>query len=137
MSEVFKLPIRVYIEDTDAGGVVFYANYLKYFERARTELVRNLGIGLRDGLEHGVSYVVRKLDIKYLKPAKLDDLVLASAKVSSVSKASMTFSQCLLSEEGDLLVEANVQVACVSYPDLKPRALSAELRTALSTLLTE
>lgn len=123
----FKLPIRVYIEDTDIGGIVFYANYLKYFERARTEYIRSLGFELRGGFEEGVSYVVHSLDIKYLAPATLDDMVYVSASVVALGRTYMLFSQTVESESGKCLVEGKVKVACVALDGNKPRALPSQL----------
>lgn len=128
----FQIPVRVYIEDTDAGGIVFYANYLKYFERARTELVRSKGVSLRDGLGAGVSYVVHSLDVNYRQPAKLDDLLVVTAAIKKVAKTYFVFVQQVINEDGRCLVEATIKVACVSYPELKPQAISPEMARALS-----
>ena len=87
--QLFSIPIRVYIEDTDAGGIVFYANYLKFMERARTEFVRSLGVELRAGMQQNISYVVHSLEIEYKKSAKLDDLVTVSAEVVTLGKTFM------------------------------------------------
>jgi tol-pal system-associated acyl-CoA thioesterase len=129
---VFSIPIRVYIEDTDAGGIVFYANYLKYMERARTEFIRHLGVELRAGLKENISYVVHSLEVKYHKPAKLDDLLLVSANVLKVANTYITFTQEVYAECGALLVSAQVKVACVSLDDGKPRRLSEKLTSALN-----
>lgn len=129
---VFSIPIRVYIEDTDAGGIVFYANYLKYMERARTEFIRHLGIELRADLKENISYVVHSLEVKYHKPAKLDDLLLVSAHVLKVANTYITFTQEVYAECGALLVSAQVKVACVSLDDGKPRRLSEKLTSALN-----
>jgi len=129
---MFSLPVRVYIEDTDAGGIVFYANYLKFMERARTEFIRHLGFELRAGLQENISYVVHSLEVKYHKPAKLDDLLSVSAEVSKVANTYITFTQKVYAECGALLVSAQVKVACVSFDEGKPRRLSEKLRCALS-----
>jgi tol-pal system-associated acyl-CoA thioesterase len=129
----YSLPIRVYIEDTDAGGIVFYANYLKFFERARTEFIRSKGFQLRAGFESNVSYVVHSLEIKYLKPARLDDLVFATACVEKVARTYLQFSQQVMNEDGECLVEGRVKVACVTLDTAKPRVLPAELIQQLTT----
>lgn len=129
---MFTLPIRVYIEDTDAGGIVFYANYLKYMERARTEFIRQLGVELRAGLQQNISYVVHSLDVKYHKPAKLDDLLSVSVEVLKVANTYITFNQKVYSESGVLMVSAQVKVACVSFDEGKPRRLSEQLKNALN-----
>lgn len=90
----FTFPIRVYWEDTDAGGIVFYANYLKFFERARTEWLRNLGVEqqkLRD--EAGGMFVVTQAELNYLRPARLDDLLEVTAVLQSAGRASITIAQ--------------------------------------------
>lgn len=90
----FTFPIRVYWEDTDAGGIVFYANYLKFFERARTEWLRNLGVEqqkLRD--ESGGMFVVTQAELNYLRPARLDDLLEVTAVLQSTGRASITIAQ--------------------------------------------
>ena len=129
---MFKLPVRVYIEDTDAGGIVFYANYLKFMERARTEFIRQLGVELRAGLQENISYVVHSLEIKYHKPAKLDDLLSVSVEVIKVANTYITFIQKVYSECGVLMVSAQVKVACVSLDEGKPRRLSEQLKHALN-----
>jgi acyl-CoA thioester hydrolase len=95
MSErVFHWPVRVYWEDTDAGGIVFYANYLKFFERARTEWLRHLGVNqhaLREST--GGMFVVSTSQLNYLRPARLDDMLSVSAELTDVSRASMTITQ--------------------------------------------
>jgi len=128
---MFSLPIRVYIEDTDAGGIVFYANYLKYMERARTEFIRHLGVELRAGLQENISYVVHSLEVKYHKPARLDDLLMVSAEVLKVANTYIAFTQKVYAECGALLVSAQVKVACVSLDEGKPRRLSEKLSCAL------
>ena len=128
----FAIPLRVYIEDTDAGGIVFYANYLKYFERARTELVRSKGFDLRSGLSDGVSYVVHSLEVKYLRPALLDDMLSVSARVTKMARTYFVVEQHVSNNSGECLVAASVKVACVSYPDLKPKAIAEKLASALT-----
>lgn len=121
---IFELPIRVYIEDTDAGGIVFHAKYLHYMERARTEWVRSRGVGLRAGLEDNISYVVQRMNIHYRTPAKLDDQVLVTAEAVASSRVWMSFRQQVLKAESrELLCEAEVRVACIALDTGKPRRL--------------
>ncbi|MFD2228919.1 tol-pal system-associated acyl-CoA thioesterase [Alkalimarinus sediminis] len=127
----FNLPIRVYIEDTDAGGIVFYANYLKFMERARTEYIRSLGVELRAGMQQNISYVVHSLEVKYHKPAKLDDLVTVTAVVAKVGKTYLIFDQQVVAENKAVLVSAQVKVACVSLDTGKPRAIDTGLINAI------
>jgi len=128
-SAVFQLPIRVYIEDTDAGGIVFHAKYLHYMERARTEWVRSRGIHLRAGLSDNVSYVVQKLAIHFARPGKLDDQLLASAELVRCGRVWMEFEQQVTREkDGELLASATVKVACVALDTGRPRALPESIR---------
>lgn len=129
---VFGWPVRVYIEDTDAGGVVFYANYLRYLERARTEYIRSLGFERVIVTEAGINYVVHSLSVQYRKPALLDDKLFVTAEVVELGKTFLRFHQQVLREPSrELLVSAEVKVACVD-PSLRPRRLPAELTAAVS-----
>jgi len=127
----FCWPVRVYIEDTDAGGIVFYANYLKYMERARTEFVRSLGIGLREGLQENISYVVVHVDVRYHRSARLDDLLKVTALPCKVGRAYMLFEQKIFNEQDELLVTGQVKIACVELYTGKPRSLPVALSLAL------
>ncbi len=116
----FTFAVRVYWEDTDAGGVVFYANYLKFFERARTEWLRHAGIGqqqLRD--ETGVMFVVADVQTRYLSSARLDDLLSITVRVEEQGAASMVIAQ--EAWRGDtLLAQGRIRIGCVQALDLKP-----------------
>ncbi len=110
-------PTRVYWEDTDAGGVVYYANYLRFLERARTEWLRAHGFAQSAlALDPGVLFTVIEVNIKYLKPARLDDLLFISCAVAPKGAASMSFTQRIHrgAENGELLAQAQVRAACVS-----------------------
>ena len=131
------VPIRIYIEDTDAGGIVFYANYLRYFERARTEFIRSLGFQLRQGLQDNISYVVHSVELRYHKPARLDDEVVAYAELAALGRTYMMFRQWVEKVDGTLLVEGQVKVACVALDSGRPRALAKELTKELSKELPE
>lgn len=123
----FKIPVRVYIEDTDAGGIVYYANYLKYFERARTEFFRNRGFELRQGLSQNVNYVVHSLSINYKRSSFLDDQLLISADVIKTGKTYLVFSQKVLNSANEVIVEAEIKIACLEFKSAKPRALPEQL----------
>lgn len=131
MSE-FRWPLRVYIEDTDAGGIVYYVNYLKYMERARTEWLRDLGIQRYLTSEDPVFFVVRRAEVDYRQPARLDDELLACTEVVHVGRASLRFRQRIL--RGDVtLADGLIEVACVDKDSLKPRALPSNLSASLQT----
>lgn len=127
----FSLPIRIYIEDTDAGGIVFYANYLKYFERARTEFIRALDFELRACMSDNINFVVHSLDLKYLRPARLDEIVNVYAKIIEKGRTFMLFEQKVENGLGEVLVKGSVKVACVHFDTGKPRALPVELLNKL------
>ena len=130
----FSIPIRVYIEDTDAGGVVFYANYLRFCERARTELIRSLGFAKVIQLDAGINYVVHSLNLQYRKPAVLDDELDVTARVREFGRTYLVFEQEVWRRETrELLVNAEVKVACVDAQSLKPRRLPPELVAALQS----
>lgn len=123
MPIVFTWTIRVYYEDTDAGGIVFYANYLKFFERARTEWLRALGIGQHALLaQHGAMFVVSHASIDYHAPAKLDDIITLTLSIEKLGRASVRFVQ-RASNGATLLASARVKVGCVERASLKPRSL--------------
>ena len=134
MPSVFTWTVRVYYEDTDAGGIVYYANYLKFYERARTEWLRSLGIDqqtLRD--EHGAIFVVRSANIDYRASARLDDEVTLTLNVEKLGGASVHFTQPAW--RGDtLLSSADVKVGCVDAATMRPRSLpdvaAAKMRAA-------
>ena len=119
----FRFPVRVYWEDTDAGGVVFYANYLKYFERSRTEWLRARGVeqqALRE--REGAIFVVSDLRVRYLLPARLDDQLDIDATLQASGRASLDFMQQAW-RGTTLLAQADVRVACVDATSLRPRRI--------------
>ena len=127
----FRFKIRVYWEDTDAGGVVFYANYLKYFERARTEWLRSLGIeqeALRR--EAGVMFIVTDTAISYRRPARLDDALDVTARLLELRKASLQISQEVW-RGAELLTVGTIRLACVDAARFKPRTLPPILLQSL------
>lgn len=124
-SSVFSHPVRVYWEDTDAGGIVFYANDLKFFERARTEWLRQLGIGQQRLREDcGLMFVVVETSLRYLVPARLDDELQITTAVVDAGRASMTLLQQAW-RENTLLSEGTVRVGCVDARSLRPARLPA------------
>ena len=120
-----KLGVRVYYEDTDSGGVVYYANYLKYIERGRTEFLRELGFN-QDQLiaQDNILFIVRSIEANYLSPAFLDDLIEVYTEIKSVSHASLTFAQKIVNiEKNTVLFNAEVKVVSVLKNNFKPCAL--------------
>ena len=117
----FSLPVRVYVEDTDAGGIVFYANYLKFMERARTELMRSHGYD-KPALFDGMQFVVREVALKYHSPAVLDDLLDVTAVLSKAGRASFEMTQQVFRGE-QLLVEGLVKVGCINSDSKRPQAM--------------
>ena len=117
----FSWPVRVYYEDTDAGGVVYYANYLKYLERARTEFLRKFGIE-QDELERkeNIIFAVHSMTIDYLKPAFFNELLNVSAAIAGLRKASVSFQQTVCNQQNDTLCKAQVKIACINSKTLKP-----------------
>ncbi|MCC2655135.1 MAG: ybgC [Panacagrimonas sp.] len=121
----FAFPIRIYWEDTDASGVVYHANYLRYFERARSEWLRALGYDQEAmRVEQGIAFTVASLDIRYLRPARLGDELEATTEVAELRRASFTFRQQLRRPAtGEVLAEASVRAGCVDAATFKPRAI--------------
>ncbi len=119
----FRWPVRVYYEDTDAGGVVYHTGYIRYFERARTEWLRALGYSQhRLVQEEGVLFTVVDLAIRYRRPARLDDLLEVVTR-ADVSGASVSFRQSVHGPDAALLADGTVRVACVDAGNFKPRRL--------------
>lgn len=127
----FPWSVRVYYEDTDAGGIVFYANYLKFFERARTEWLRSGGIDQRLFSERsGTLFVVRRTAVDYLSPARLDDTLRIESRVLRMGRASVEFDQTAWCDERKL-ASGTILVACVDVRQMRPTALPPEIVSAL------
>ena len=124
----FSAKYRVYYEDTDAEGVVYYANYLKFFERCRTDFLRENGVNQQD-LVHQEStlFVVKKCNIDYILPARLDDLIDVSLQVKELRSASVTFIQTV-SLDNIILATCEVVIVCIDAKDFKPKKMSEEIR---------
>ena len=137
----FAFPVRIYWEDTDAGGIVFYANYLKFFERARTEWLRSLGLEqsrLRE--QSGGMFVVTEARLRYLRPARLDDALLVTAQLQEAGRASLTIGQQALlnHEQGShaapaLLSEGTIRIGWVDATTLRPARIPKTLLEQLSS----
>ena len=123
----FSWPVRVYYEDTDAGGVVFYANYLKFFERARTEMLRAMGYEQDELIAiEGVIFVVRSVQVDYLSPARFNEQLQVSAKVSLAKKVSLTFEQ-IIKRGDDVLCNSIIRIACLDAQTMRPKAIPETL----------
>ena len=137
MSPVFRFPVRVYYEDTDAGGVVYHANYLRFMERARSEWLSHLGLEHAPLAEaHGVVFVVRKVGIDYLRPARLSDYLEVEVAVAAARRSSLTFRQRILRGE-DCLATADVVVVAVSTASFRPCALPPPVLAVVQPWLPE
>ena len=133
-SPSFQFPIRVFYEDTDAGGIVYYANYLKFFERARTEWLRALGVSQSNFLEHSLGFVVRRVEMDNIAPARLDDLITVHTQIKQLKKASVVFLQSITHESGKELCRVEVIVACVDFSKNKPCPIPAFILGALQSV---
>lgn len=134
MAGEFSLGLRVYIEDTDAGGIVYYVNYLKFMERARTEMMRALGFGKDYIFNHDLMFVVSEVAVDYLSPARLDDELQATAIVRQLRGATMVLEQSVR-RDSEVLARGTVTIACVDRGGVKPRRLPAEMRDTLRALM--
>lgn len=135
---VFEWPIRVYIEDTDAGGIVYYANYLRFLERARSEWLRSLGFEQERLRQQDCLFVVHDVHIRYHRPAKLDDELLVQLRIERLRKTGMTLMQRIVrydehSQETEI-VSAQVSIACVNELG-KPTAMPDEMQAAMNQSL--
>lgn len=122
----FTFPVRVYIEDTDAGGIVYYVNYLKFMERSRTEFLRSLGYDKPAILEEGLLLVVHAADIQYRRPARLDDQLQVTTAIAKLAKSYVEFQQQVL-RGNELLCEGLIRVACVDGAAMRPKAIPAAM----------
>ena len=141
---MLEWPLRVYIEDTDAGGIVYYANYLKFFERARSEWLRNIGFDQQVLMRDAIRFVVREVNVKYRQPALLDDEIIATVEVAALGKASMTLNQRIvrrsdnqsqLSSSEQMLAEGSVSIACIDENG-RPRVIPKDVAQQISMTVT-
>lgn len=134
IQSVFRWPVRVYYEDTDSGGVVYYANYLKFMERARTEYLRALGFE-QDRLidELGILFAVRSVAIDYLRPARFNAALEVTAEIIEARRASLEFDQQVLAagSEGSPYCAARIRIACLDAADLRPRPIPERIKKEL------
>jgi acyl-CoA thioester hydrolase len=126
----FIWPVRVYYEDTDAGGVVYYANYLKFFERARTEMLRAMGYEQDQLMAEGIIFVVRSIQVDYLTPARFNEQLQVSADLSLVKKASFDFEQ-QITRGDEVLCKGIIRIACLDAQTMRPKAIPEKLQEQL------
>lgn len=136
MSTEFRFPVRIYYEDTDAGGVVYYANYLKFFERCRTEWLRSFGHHQTDLLtQHDIAFVVKSVSVDYKRPGRLDDALEAGLRLQRLGRAQLQFEQWVerINPDGtrDTLVTGHVKLACVNLKTLRPVSIPEWLHSQL------
>jgi acyl-CoA thioester hydrolase len=127
----FSARMRIYWEDTDAAGIVFYANYLKFFERARTEWLRSLGFG-QEALrtEAGIAFVVSETRLRYRRPARLDDVIDVSVAVAHLGQASLEIAQ-EARRAGELLADGTIRIGCVELGTFRPCRIPNEIRLSI------
>jgi len=127
MMNEFSIPVRVYLEDTDAGGIVYYVNYLKFMERARTEFLRSLGSQFGELYEQRLQFVVHSLDAQYRKSARTDDELTVTASVAKLGRTFIVFHQ-QVNRGADIMCEARITVACIDADKMKPVAIPHPLQ---------
>ena len=128
-----KISLRVYYEDTDAAGIVYYANYLRFIERGRTEFLRELGHDQNLLMKEGVAFAVRSVQAEYLKPARLDDLLTVETSIAELGRAQLVFQQRIRRGE-ELLLDAKIRIACIDPARGKPIPIPRPIHLQLATL---
>jgi len=132
---VYSFPVRVYFENTDAGGVVYHAEYLKFFERARTEWLRHLGFDHQAlGRNHRTLFVVTAAAVEFMKPARLDDTLAVSVRLESLGKVRCVFAQEIRRDD-EVLVRGKITVACLQVESFKPAEIPEPLRRKMEAAL--
>jgi acyl-CoA thioester hydrolase len=134
----FRLPVRVYYEDTDAAGVVYYANYLRFMERARTEWLRALGYEQMALALQGIAFAARSVTVDYLKPARLDDALEVVSSIVSLGRAQLVFAQRIERKDGagdELLVDASMRIACFDPVRMKATPMPHDIHEKLKALV--
>ncbi len=133
-ADLAPFPVRVYYEDTDAGGIVYYANYLKFMERARTEFLRRLGFGQAQvAADTGLVFAVRSVTIEYLLPARLDDELSVLSRIESLGRAQLVFAQQVMRQD-TVLVEGKIRVACLNTLKNRAAAMPREMHEKLNAV---
>lgn len=132
--KTFSLPIRIYFEDTDSGGVVYHSNYLKFMERARTEWLSALGIDQRHLKEDKhIMFVVHRIDIQYKLPARFNDNLIVKSALKDIGSSKIEFRQ-MIYRENEMLIDASVDVACIDSEKFKPVRIPPTIKQAMESL---
>lgn len=131
-----KIQLRVYYEDTDAAGIVYYANYFRYIERGRTEFLRAMGHDQNRLMQEGVAFAVRSAAAEYLKPARLDDLLTVETAIAELGRAQLVFAQ-QVRRGGELLLDAKIRVACIDPARGKPIPIPRSIHGQLAALMKD
>ncbi len=131
MTKAQTISVRIYYEDTDSGGVVYYANYLKYCERGRTEFLRYLGFNQHTLMQQNIVFAVRKATIDYKHPARLDDSISVITEIETLKKASVVFKHTI-KRENDILCQAQVVIACLKTKEFTPTAIPPLIMSQLT-----
>ncbi len=136
MASNHSIQTRVFYEDTDAAGIVYYANYLRFLERGRTEFLRTLGHSQHALMQQGIAFAVRSVQAEYLKPARLDDLLTVQTAVESLGRAQLSFAQHI-ERDGQRLLDAKIRIACIDpatgRPQAMPKAIHEQFRALLAS----
>ncbi len=132
--KTFSLPIRIYFEDTDSGGVVYHSNYLKFIERARTEWLSALGIDQRQlKQDNHIMFVVHRIDIQYKLPARFNDDLIVKSELKDIGSSKIEFRQ-MIYRENEMLIDASVDVACIDSEKFKPVRIPPTIKQAMESL---
>ena len=132
--KTFSLPVRIYFEDTDSGGVVYHANYLKFMERARTEWLRSVGIDQHHLKYHAhIMFVVHRIDIQYKLPARFNDDLVVKSELLGIGSSKIEFRQMIYRDE-EMLIDANVDIACIDSEKFKPVRIPSTVKQTMESL---
>ena len=132
--KTFSLPIRIYFEDTDSGGVVYHSNYLKFMERARTEWLRSIGIDQRHlKQDHQIMFVVHRIDIQYKLPARFNDDLIVKSELKDIGSSKIEFRQMIYRND-EMLIDANVDIACIDSEKFKPVRIPPTIKQTMESL---
>jgi len=132
--KTFSLPIRIYFEDTDSGGVVYHSNYLKFMERARTEWLRSIGIDQRHlKQDNHIMFVVHRIDIQFKLPARFNDDLIVKSELKDIGSSKIEFSQMIYRND-EMLIDASVDIACIDSEKFKPVRIPPTIKQTMESL---